>query len=706
MKNYLEKLNDKQKEACIDVYGPSLIIAGAGSGKTRVLTNRIAYMIDNEKINPRNILAITFTNKAAKEMKTRLIDMIGDYSGVVTCKTFHSFGADILRRDIESLNGRKKSFQIIDDDESEVIVKNVMQKLNMDLKITKPKTFLNSISAIKSKIKTYNDYEKYYADKLRNIFDLYNEELKKNNLLDFDDLIYLPIKIFDLYPEILEKYQDRYKYIMVDEFQDTSNIQYEFVEKLGRKHRNVFIVGDEDQSIYSFRGANIKNIRKFMEDFPEYHKHVLDQNYRSTQSILTCANNLIKNNSDRIEKNLWTASKTEGEVGLYQFESGYAETRAVVQIIKAGIDSGKYKYSDYAILYRNNALSRIFEQELLFSNIPHRVLSGLSFYKRMEVKDMMGFLRLSINPNDFYSFKRVCNVPPKGLGKTTIDKIEERMNINGGNLKDAIETIEIYDNTRKALRDFYAFIESIVKLLDENTVTLKDVFEYVYKESGYKKYLEDIEDENERESRQQNIKELLSAISEEESTESIKVTLADFLQNVTLLTDQDTEYEDTNYVSLISMHSAKGLEFTNVFAVCLEDEVLPGGKIPGMDEFYEERRLFYVCLTRAKENLYIMYSNSRILYGRTESFYPSRFLKELKLETRTEKNNPDRLSMQTKHVTREVPVGDLKPGDRIIHTMLGEGVILGQAEGFYIVRYDSSPNPKKIIIGHPMLKKK
>ena len=702
MKDYLSKLNPKQLLACKDTEGPSLIIAGAGSGKTRVLTTRIAYLIDECGISPSSILAITFTNKASKEMKDRLENLLGiEKANSVTCKTFHSFCAWFLRREITVFSNRKRDFMIIDDDQTEALIKEVMLKMEIDIKITKPKQIANSISLIKSRISSLDDYPNFYREKLEQIMNLYNESLIRNNLLDFDDLNLLTIEILENYPKILDRYQDHFRYILVDEFQDSSNIQYDLVHILGEKYKNVFIVGDEDQSIYSFRGANIKNIKKFMRDFDGYNEHILDQNYRSTKEILNCSNKLISHNKDRIKKDLWTENADGDKLYIFEYDSDKAEARGVVEEITKSIKSGKYEYKDFAVLYRNNFLSRNFENELIAKSVPYKVYNGLSFYKRMEVKDMLGYIRIIINPNDFYSFKRVINSPRRGIGDSTIKKIEKIFD-NDGDIKRSIEKADIYQTTRETLKAFMIMIDSLREEIEK--LTIRDFFTLVYEKTGYKKFIYEIEDDDERESRKQNVDELLNALSEIESLGSNTETFSDFLENVSLLTDFDVESKDANHVSLITMHSSKGLEYKNVFAVGLEDETIPGSHASEIKEYEEERRLLYVCLTRAMEHLFISYSSSRYKFGQVNPAYPSRFLKELGLEKRTERDKEERSFYLKKDTTPKI-TGDIKTGERVYHEMYKEGTVLGQIDGFYIIKFDNSVSPKKVIVNHPFLKK-
>jgi len=704
MKDYLKDLNEKQIEAVLDTEGPSLIIAGAGSGKTKVLTSRIAYLIDEKMVAPYNILAITFTNKASKEMNDRIYSIIGSEARDLTCKTFHSFCAYILRREIDILKERNHLFQIIDDDESELMVKDAMKNLGYDIKMIKPSAIASDISMIKSKIRKLEDFNFIQLEKIEKIMNEYNRLLIQNNLCDYDDLIDLTIRIFKEHKDILEKYQNRFKYILVDEFQDTSNIQYELVELLASKYQNIFIVGDEDQSIYSFRGANIKNIRKFMNSFPEHHKHILDENYRSTKQILDTANNLISNNVERIKKDLWTSKEGGSDVVLKIYDSDKEEARSVSRTIERLVDEEHYKYSDFAILYRNNYLSRNFENDLRASRIPYRIYSGLSFYKRAEVKDMIAYLRLVINPDDFYSFKRVVNSPKRGVGDTTIERIEQNLE-SSSSIKEAIFKSKMYETTRLVLD---TFMDTIISLKNDfNKFSLKEFFNEVYERTGYKDYINEEEDEEKKMMRIMNIEELMSAIGETESLGGVEETLSDFLQSVALLTEQDTESKDPNHVSLITMHSAKGLEFKGVFCVSLEDDVIPGSRAVTPVELEEERRLLYVALTRAKERLYVSSATTRFQYGQVQVSRSSRFIKELKLTINTPKPTGVKTPpfMMGSTIKKEFPKGEFKTGDRVHHDLMGDGTISAEIEGFYIIRFDDMPTPKKVIVGHPLLKK-
>lgn len=698
-------LNPKQKEACEATIGPSLIIAGAGSGKTRVLTYRIAYLIDEMGVHPSSILAITFTNKAAKEMRDRLEKLIGSKAKYVTASTFHSFCANFLRKEIGIL-GRSTRFTIIDDDETEKIIKNICKSLNYDTKVIKPDYFINAISNIKSRIKTIDSFDPMFKDKILNVYNLYEEELNRDNLLDFDDLILYALRILEGYPEVLERYQNIYRYILVDEFQDTSNIQYDFVNILAKKNRNIFIVGDEDQSIYSFRGANIKNIRKFMVDYPEYKKYVLDQNYRSTKNILDTANKLISHNKDRIPKDLWTSKREGEEVKLNSSESDKTESREIVREIERlhnflGID-----YKDIAILYRNNYLSRNIENELIFKHIPYKIYSGISFYKRKEVKDMISYMRLALDEDDFYSFKRVINSPKRGVGDTSIAKIEDMIKKYGLSVKDAYINAGLQKSTTATITGFFTMIDELKALLEK--LTLKEFLNELYKVTGYQDYIDTLDDD-EAETREENVKELFNAILETQS-ETVKETLEDYLDNVTLMTDLDLESSEEDTVSLMTMHTSKGLEFNSVFLMGLEDGILPSPRAFFEKDKEEERRLFYVALTRAKERLYLTYAKDRFVNGRFETRNASPFLKEIidksiikPKEVTTESIRKSYESVY--NVKKEAKKGSLNVGDRVYHDVFKGGEIKAEVEGFYIIKFDEIKSMKKIIVDHPMLKK-
>ena len=708
---YLNDLNPKQKEACEATEGPSLIIAGAGSGKTRVLTYRVAYLINDCLVHPSSILAITFTNKAAKEMRDRLESLIGDQAKWVTAMTFHSFCAYILRREINIIKGRSRTFQIIDDDETETMIKNAMAEINIDSKLLKPSIVANAISAIKSRMVSLEYYDKHYDDRIRKIMDQYNADLIKNNLLDFDDLILLTMEIFENHPEVLERYQNIYRYILVDEFQDTSNIQYDLVKLIGWKNKNVFIVGDEDQSIYSFRGANINNIRKFMKDFPGFHKYVLDQNYRSTVNILDCANSLIKHNEDRIPKDLWTVNQKGEDVRLLAAYSDKAEAREVASEIERLVEYKGYKYEDIAILYRNNAISRNFENEFISDKIPYQIYSGLSFYKRKEVKDIIAYLRLIINPDDFFSFKRVINSPKRGVGDTSISRIQTMVDYEHLSIWDSALKADVNKTVKDTINTFFGMIVSLRE--DIAKMPLFTFLNSVYEKTGYIAYIKSL-DADEGFTRDENIKELFTAISEIQSLGSVSETIQSYIDSVTLMTDLDIESKDPNHVSMMTMHTAKGLEFKVVFAVALEQGLIPGYRAVSSKEIEEERRIFYVAITRAEERLYLTYATSRFSMGTTTACLPSPFLADIALNAGVQRNlEPKKVfpsssdSFMPHKNSNEVtyPKGEYNIGDRVEHAINGKGTIMAEVQGFYIIQFDGITNAKKVIVNHPMLKK-
>ena len=704
-KDVTKALNDKQKAACEAVMGPSLIIAGAGSGKTRVLTYRIAFLISDFNVHPTSILAITFTNKAAKEMRDRLETLVGSASKMITAQTFHSFCASLLRREIDVL-GRSKRFTIIDDDETETMIKNIMKELHYDTKAIKPSVYANAISSIKARMKTLNDFEKAFGERLENVMTLYNQELIRQNLVDFDDLILLTMHIFERFPEILEKYQNIYRFILVDEFQDTSNIQYDLVRLLASKYKNIFIVGDEDQSIYSFRGANINNIRKFMKDFPTYQKFILDQNYRSTSAILDCANSLIAKNEDRIPKDLWTDKKRGDDVALLHSPTDKSESREICSEIERLVSYKGYKYSDVAILYRNNYLSRNIENELIYRKMPYQIYSGLSFYKRKEVKDMIAYLRLIINPEDMYSFKRVINSPARGIGPTSVEKIETTQDKYKISIKDAALNSGISTKAIATVEGFYTMISRLEEELDK--LYLSDFLKKVYENTGYKDYIESL-DEEEKEARDQNVRELFAAISEVQSL-TTRETLQDYLDNVTLMTDLDTEAKDPNHISLMTMHTAKGLEFPIVFVMGLEEGIIPSRQNYTQKSIEEERRLFYVAITRAEERLYLSYADSRMTYGQTNFAGASRFLSDIVINQIRKGNTIPKYTKTKETTTHYEPKpkakkGEYNVGDRVEHVVFGKGTINGEFDGFYIIKFDNVASPKKVIVDHPLLKR-
>ncbi len=703
MNNILDELNEKQKEACMAILGPSLVIAGAGSGKTRVLTHRIAYMISEYNIAPSSILAITFTNKAAKEMRDRLEVLVGEYARYIQASTFHSFCAKVLRSTIDALPDRFTNFQIIDDDDSRKLIRESIIELGIDPKFITPKDAQSVISQVKSKMITLESaYDLNLAKHFTNILNLYNQKLIDENLLDFDDLILLTIEVFEKNPKILSYYQNKYPYVLVDEFQDTSNIQYDLVKMIAINSQNLFIVGDEDQSIYSFRGSNINNIKKFMRDFSTYERFILNENYRSTENILEAANKLISHNKDRIPKDLFCVKKGGEDVKFQSFEYDKYEARAIGERIKDLVQYHNYEYKDIAILYRNNYLSRNIENELIYQRINYKVYAGLSFYKRKEVKDMLAYLRLIISFDDLYSFERAISTPSRHIGKQTIEKLFKAAKDNSLKLSDAVNIANISTPAKKILNDFFSIINSLAQLIDK--MPLKEFLETVYDNSGYKEFIDSIEDLDERYTREENVKELLGAITETETPGSNVDTIVDFLDNVTLMTDLDMSSDSDNAVSLMTMHSSKGLEFKVVFLVSLSNGVIPSLRA---DDIEEERRLLYVAITRAKERLYLSYAKSRFVFGSTQIEKASPFIAEIgSLKPKESTYAKEIESDKTIKTKTKFPEPDYNVKDEVYHTMFGAGTIKAIFEGFYIVEFPEKKVTKKIIIGHPLLTKR
>ncbi|HHV63934.1 MAG TPA: DNA helicase PcrA [Peptococcaceae bacterium] len=644
---YLQDLNPVQREAVESGEGPLLILAGAGSGKTRVLTYRIAHLIA-KGVNPWNILAITFTNKAAKEMKDRIEGLIGEESEGLWVATFHATCVRILRREISHLPGYTRSFVIYDTSDQLALIKDCLKVLNLDEKKFAPRAILSLISEAKNKLLDDSSFaaeaSDYFQEKTAEVYRLYQSKLKANNALDFDDIIMLTVKIFREFPDVLEYYQEKFQYILVDEYQDTNHAQYVFINLLAKRYRNLCVVGDDDQSVYGWRGADIQNILNFERDYPEAKVFKLEQNYRSTQRILQAANEVVKNNYYRKEKSLWTENAEGDEIVLYQAQNEHDEARFVMEQIRQLSDCEGRTYSEFAILYRTNAQSRVFEEHLMKEGIPYRIYSGLKFYERMEIKDILAYLRLIHNPADRMSFARVINVPKRGIGKGTLDKVLEYADEQGMAVLDSLsEAAYIPGLQARAVSTLTFFYELILKFRSEaeQGLPVTALTEKILKETGY---LATLRQENtlEAESRIENLNEFLSVTAEydqnwEEYLAAAELEggqdmtlLGGFLEQVALVADIDNYDESEDAVKLMTMHSAKGLEFPVVFAVGLEDGIFPSSR--SLFEHYlleEERRLCYVTITRAKEKLFLSYAEQRMLYGRLERSVPSRFLKEI-----------------------------------------------------------------------------
>ena len=632
-----DTLNEEQKKGVFTTEGPVLILAGAGSGKTRVLTHRVAYLMEECGVNPYHIMAITFTNKAAGEMRERIDDMVGFGSESVWVSTFHSTCVRILRRYIDRL-GYDTNFTIYDADDQKSVMKDICKRLEIDTKIYKEKMFLSVISSAKDELIDPIEFETraagdYSKRRQAEVYKEYQKVLRQNNALDFDDLIFKTVELFKLDKEVLASYQERFQYIMVDEYQDTNTAQFELIRLLASKYKNLCVVGDDDQSIYKFRGANIYNILNFEKHFPDATVIKLEQNYRSTQNILDAANGVIANNVGRKDKALWTDNGRGEKINFEQLESGYEEADYIARDIASKVRKGEYTYKDSAILYRTNAQSRLFEERFIVSNIPYKIVGGVNFYSRKEVKDILAYLKTIDNGRDDLAVKRIINVPKRGIGATSINKVSNFAIENGIPFYHALRMASDVPGLGKAaekIHPFVLFIQSMRAKL-ENGYTLTQLILEILETTGYVEALE-AEGTEEAQERIENIDELISKISSYEEGEE-HPTLSGFLEEVALIADVDSLEENGDYVVLMTLHSAKGLEFPNVYLAGMEDGLFPSYMSITSDdstnELEEERRLAYVGITRAKEHLTITAARSRMIRGETQFNRVSRFVKEI-----------------------------------------------------------------------------
>ena len=633
--NKYDTLNPMQKEAVYHTEGPLLVLAGAGSGKTRVLTHRIAYLIEEKGVNPWNIMAITFTNKAAAEMRERVDKIVGFGSESIWVSTFHSSCVRILRRHIEYL-GYSTSFTIYDGDDQKTLMKQIFKKLDIDTKQFKERAVLGKISSAKDEMITPEEYElnaggDFREKKIAQIYKEYQKELKKNNALDFDDLILKTVELFQNVPEVLNYYQERFRYIMVDEYQDTNLVQFKLVDLLAKKYRNICVVGDDDQSIYKFRGANIENILSFEKAFPGARVIKLEQNYRSTQNILNAANEVIRNNRGRKDKTLWTANEEGSLARFLQFDTAYEEAEAIAKEIRDKSAMEQRNYSDFAVLYRTNAQSRLLEEKFILYSIPYRLVGGVNFYQRKEIKDILCYLKTIANGQDDLAVQRIINVPKRGIGATSIGKVTIFASANGMSFYQALLRVKAVPAIGKAGDKIGVFTEQIEDFKSRlPELSLKELIEEILEKTGYKKELE-AEGEIEAETRLQNIEELINkAVSYSESAE--EPTLNGFLEEVALVADVDNMDESENRVILMTLHSAKGLEFPYVYLSGLEDGLFPSSMSimsDDKDAVEEERRLCYVGITRARKELTLTAARQRMTNGETRFSRVSRFVEEI-----------------------------------------------------------------------------
>jgi ATP-dependent DNA helicase pcrA len=693
----LDTLNDRQKEAVLYNEGPLLIIAGAGAGKTKTLTTKIAYLIEENDVLPSNILAITFTNKAAKEMKDRIIRLIGSIGYQIQTSTFHSFGLKLLKENYERL-GFDKNFVIMDSDDSLTIVKKILKDMDLDPKIYNPRAIRNKISSCKNELISPKAYSRYtvspYEEIVCKVYEKYQEKLMKNNAVDFDDLLILPIKLFEENKDILEKYQEQFKYILIDEYQDTNEAQYKLTKMLSEKYRLITCVGDDSQSIYSFRGANYKNILNFEKDYKDAKTILLEQNYRSTSYILNAANDVIKNNKMKKEKNLWTSRGEGNKVKYYRALSESDEAYYVVKGIKQAISNGN-NYDDIAVLYRTNAQSRNLEEAMLKENIPYRVVGSFYFYSRKEIKDLLAYLRLIHNEKDNISLLRVINTPKRGIGLKAIENLTKKADE---------ENISIYEaiTSGKEL-EFKKIIEKL-KEVSEN-VTLTELIDKILTGTGIKEELEKEEDIT-SEVRLENLEEFKSITKSFEEREGL-ISLEDFLLEISLVSDAEEYKDDTNRVSLMTVHSVKGLEYKDVFIVGMEEGIFPHmNSLMESSEIEEERRLAYVAITRAKDNLTIINARRRTLFGREQVNPPSRFISEISTDLLDIVNKKEEITpkLDVNTVLREEAV-DYKLGDNVYHETFGAGKVVEVTNTLISVAFKHPHGIKKLMKNHKKLSK-
>ncbi|MGC6769207.1 DNA helicase PcrA [Enterococcus sp. LJL51] len=641
----VQGMNPRQAEAVLHTEGPLLVMAGAGSGKTRVLTHRIAYLIEEKGVNPWNILAITFTNKAAKEMKERVVRLMEHGGEDVWISTFHSMCVRILRRDIDQI-GYNRNFTIIDSSEQRTLMKRVLAELNIDPKKYDPRTILGTISNAKNALQTPEKMAKLqgslYEEIAAKCYAFYQRELRNNQCMDFDDLIMNTIRLFEEHPDTLAYYQNKFHYIHVDEYQDTNHAQYMLVNMLAERFRNLCVVGDADQSIYGWRGADMQNILDFETDYPNASVILLEQNYRSTKKILAAANNVIQNNRNRKDKNLWTDNLDGEKIVYYRGNSERDETQFIVQQIQKEIQENERIYGDFAVLYRTNAQSRVMEEMLLKSNIPYTMVGGHKFYDRKEIKDILGYLNILSNPMDSLSFERIVNSPKRGIGKTSIEKLRQFADMHGWPMLEAAQNVELANISGKAGKELGGFglmIQELTQMIPYLTIT--ELVKEILDRSGYKDDL--IRQNNlESQSRLENLDEFLTVTQEfdkryaqqdEENAEAPEEKLAVFLNDLALVSDIDDLEESSSQVTLMTLHAAKGLEFPVVFLIGMEEGIFPLSRaMLEESELEEERRLAYVGITRAEEVLFMTNAYSRTLYGKTQYNRPSRFLEEIEEE--------------------------------------------------------------------------
>ena len=696
MQSLLDGLNREQQQAVQHTEGPLLILAGAGSGKTKVLTVRIAYLLA-QGVNPYEILAITFTNKAAKEMKSRVEGLVGDVANRIWLSTFHSFCAKFLRFELDNFLGYNSNFTIYDTSDSQVVIKAALKALNLDDKYYPVGAMISAISDAKNKLMFASDYRKqardFYQQKVADVYEYYERELRKNNALDFDDLLLVAVKLLQSNAAVLNKYSKRFKYVMIDEYQDTNHAQYLLAYLLSSHWKNIAVVGDADQSIYAWRGADIQNILDFEKDYPNCTSIKLEQNYRSTKIILDAANAVIDNNEGRPEKNLWTDKVEGAKIQHFTAQSEHEEAAFIGDTIVKKHDIHGVPYGDMAILYRTNAQSRVLEEALIKRALPYTMVGGTKFYDRKEIKDVLAYLRVLYNPFDDLSLLRIINVPKRSIGATTVSKLQDYARENGTSLFMTLTQLHLVDTikgkTKEKLEEFGILIFTLVAEMDDKSVL--DILEAILDRTGYLAQLEESTDPQDQ-ARAENIGELLSVAKDFQDTNPTG-TVEDFLEQVALVNDVDSFEQEESKVTLMTLHAAKGLEFPIVFLGGLEEGLFPHSRtLMNPEEIEEERRLAYVGITRAEKELYISNATTRTVFGRTSSYLPSRFIDEIPAELvdslRAKRRIPDDIKPTvprhmsvasrpvTKPIIRNEVIADWKVGDTAIHSKWGNGKVV------------------------------
>ena len=696
MQSLLDGLNREQQQAVQHTEGPLLILAGAGSGKTKVLTVRIAYLLA-QGVNPYEILVITFTNKAAKEMKSRVEGLVGDVANRIWLSTFHSFCAKFLRFELDNFLGYNSNFTIYDTSDSQVVIKAALKALNLDDKYYPVGAMISAISDAKNKLMFASDYRKqardFYQQKVADVYEYYERELRKNNALDFDDLLLVAVKLLQSNAAVLDKYSKRFKYVMIDEYQDTNHAQYLLAYLLSSHWKNIAVVGDADQSIYAWRGADIQNILDFEKDYPNCTSIKLEQNYRSTKIILDAANAVIDNNEGRPEKNLWTDKVEGAKIQHFTAQSEHEEAAFIGDTIVKKHDIHGVPYGDMAILYRTNAQSRVLEEALIKRALPYTMVGGTKFYDRKEIKDVLAYLRVLYNPFDDLSLLRIINVPKRSIGATTVSKLQDYARENGTSLFMTLTQLHLVDTikgkTKEKLEEFGILIFTLVAEMDDKSVL--DILEAILDRTGYLAQLEESTDPQDQ-ARAENIGELLSVAKDFQDTNPTG-TVEDFLEQVALVNDVDSFEQEESKVTLMTLHAAKGLEFPIVFLGGLEEGLFPHSRtLMNPEEIEEERRLAYVGITRAEKELYISNATTRTVFGRTSSYLPSRFIDEIPAELvdslRAKRRIPDDIKPTvprhmsvasrpvTKPIIRNEVIADWKVGDTAIHSKWGNGKVV------------------------------